>query len=396
MSVYLDHAASTPVRAEATDAYLAAAEVCGNASSLHSAGRRARKLLEEARERLAHTVGARPEQVVFTSGGTEADNLAVKGLFRGRRDQDPRRRRIVLPRIEHHAVLDTVEWLAEREGAQPVWLDVDATGRVDPASAQAAIAQAPDETALVSVMWANNEVGTLQPVAEVAAIAHEHGIPFHTDAVQAVGAVPVDFATSGVDALSLTGHKLGGPIGAGALVIKRGLPVVAQIHGGGQEQGLRSGTSNVPGVSGLSVAAQAAVDALPDSAARVAALRDALVAGVRRVVPDAQLSGAPLGEARLPGNAHLRFPGCEGDSLTYLLDAAGIECSTGSACQAGVPQASHVLLAMGIDPVDAHGALRFSVGHTSTMADVERLTAVIGEVVERARSAGLASVGAGR
>lgn len=396
MSVYLDHAATTPMRPEATEAYLAAAGACGNSSSLHTAGRATRRLLEEARERLARTLGARPEEIIFTGGGTEADNLALKGLFWGRRDQDSRRTRILLPRIEHHAVLDAAEWLAKHEGADLHWLEVDGIGRVLPAAAQAALAQAPEQIALVSLMFANNEVGTLQPVAEIAALARNYDIPVHTDAVQAVGAVPVHFGELGVDALSMSAHKLGGPLGVGALVLRRGLPVVPLLHGGGQEQGLRSGTVNVPGVSAMSLAAEVAVAALPSSAQRLAQLRDALVAGVRRVVPDAALSGAALGPGRLPGNAHLRFPGCEGDSLLYLLDAAGVECSTGSACQAGVPQASHVLLAMGIDPVDAYGALRFSLGHTSSMGDVERLIAVIGDVVERARTAGLASSGARR
>lgn len=384
------------MRPEAVAAYTEAALNCGNASALHSAGRRARRLAEEGRERLAAAMGARPPEVIFTSGGTEADNLAVQGIFRGRNAQDPRRTRLLLSSVEHHAVLDAAEFLAEHDGAELVWLGVDETGRVDVAAAAAAIAEAPERTALVSLMWANNEVGTVQPVAEIAALAHEHDIPVHSDAVQAVGAIPVDFAASGVDALSLSGHKFGGPLGIGALVMRRGLPCLPMLHGGGQEQGLRSGTLNVPGISSLSMAAAAACRQLAGEYERISRLRDDLVAGVLREVPDAVLSGAAPGPGRLPGNAHLRFTGCEGDSLLYLLDAAGVECSTGSACQAGVPQPSHVLLAMGIDDDDAHGALRFSLGHTSTRSDVDRLVAVIASVVERARNAGLASFGGAR
>ncbi|MFV0459592.1 MAG: cysteine desulfurase family protein [Actinomycetales bacterium] len=395
MTAYLDHAASTPIRPEALQAYTEAALACGNSSSVHSAGRRSRRLLEESRERLARAIGANPFEVVFTSGGTESDNLALKGIYRGRRGADPECRRILLSRVEHHAVLDAAEWLAEHEGAELVWLAVDAAGRVHPGEVAAALAQAPQRTALVSAMWANNEVGSISAIADIVAVAHEAAVPVHTDAVQAVGSVPVDVNACGVDALSLSGHKFGGPLGVGALVARRGLPLVPLLQGGGQEQGQRSGTVNVPGAVGLSVAAEVAVAALEDQSVRIAALRDLLLTGILARVPDAVVAGAPVGEGRLPGNAHVRFPGCEGDSLLYLLDAAGVECSTGSACQAGVPQPSHVLTAMGVPAESAHGALRFSLGHTSTEADVRQVLAVIGDVVERARTAGLASVGGG-
>jgi cysteine desulfurase len=238
-------------------------------------------------------------------------------------------------------------------------------------------------------MWANNEVGTLQPVDEVVALAAPHGIPVHTDAVQAIGAVPVDFAAAGVDALTLSGHKVGGPYGVGALVVRRELDVVALVHGGGQERDIRSGTIDTPAIAGLAAAVETSVKHLTEHAARVSALRDDLVRGVLREVPDAVVNGAlPVtGAERLPGNAHLSFPGCEGDSLLMLLDARGIECSTGSACSAGVPQPSHVLLAMGRGDEEARSSLRFSLGHTTTAADIAALVAAIGPCVERARAA---------
>lgn len=391
---YLDHAATTPMLDEAVAAMAAALARTGNASSLHSAGRRARREVEESRERIAAAVGARPSEVVFTTGGTESDNLAVKGLYWARRAADDRRRRVLVSAIEHHAVLDSARWLAEHEGAQVEVLPVDDVGRVRVAALRAALADDPGSVALVSVMWANNEVGTVNPVRELAAVAHEHGIPVHTDAVQAVGILPVDFAASGVDALTLTGHKLGGPYGAGALLLGREVPVMPLLHGGGQERDVRSGTLDTPAVVGLATAVELAVAQAPRRAVQIAGLRDDLVGKILANVPDATLNGDPGtdvldgGPSRLPGNAHLSFPGCEGDSLLMLLDAHGIECSTGSACTAGVAQPSHVLLAMGADEPTARGSLRFSLGHTTTSADVERVTAVIGQVVERARRAG--------
>ncbi|MGH8921028.1 MAG: cysteine desulfurase family protein, partial [Actinomycetes bacterium] len=366
----------------------------------HTAGRRSRREVEESRERIAAAVGARPSEVVLTTGGTESDNLAVKGLFWARRDADPRRRRVLVSALEHHAVLESAEWLHEHEGAEVELLPVDSYGRVHPDVLRAALLRAPDDVALVSVMWANNEVGTVNPIRELAATAHEFGVPLHTDAVQAVGILDVDFTASGVDALILTGHKLGGPYGAGALLLGREVALTPLLHGGGQERDVRSGTLDHPGIVGLATAVELAVADAPRRARVVAGLRDDLVGKVRATVPDATLNGDPGtgvvdgGPSRLPGNAHLSFPGCEGDSLLMLLDAQGIECSTGSACTAGVARPSHVLLAMGADEATARGSLRFSLGHTSTGADVEAVAAVIGQVVERARRAGQpASVG---
>jgi len=387
---YLDHAATTPMRPEAIAALSAALGDLGNASSLHASGRRARRTAEESRERFAAALGARPSEVVFTAGGTESDNLAVKGLFWARQAADSRRRRILASAVEHHAVLDTVEWLVAHEGAEVTWLEVDATGRVHPQTLRSALAAHPDDVAVASVMWANNEVGTVQPVAELAAVAHEFAVPFHTDAVQAVGQLPVDFTASGVDAMTVTGHKFGGPLGVGALLLAREAQCTPLLHGGGQERDVHSGTLNVPSIVGLSVAAEVAVRAQPESAVRLASLRDRLVRDVCAAVPDAVLNGHPV--HRLPGNAHFSFPGCEGDALLMLLDARGIECSTGSACSAGVARASHVLLAMGASQERARGSLRFSLGYPSTGEDVDVLVAAIGPVVDRARRAGLTTL----
>ena len=387
---YLDHAATTPMLPEAAEAMTAQLRLVGNPSSLHSAGRRARRVVEESRESLAAALGARPSEVLFTGGGTEADNLAVKGIYRARRAADRRRRRVLVSAVEHHAVLDSAHWLAAREGAEVEELPVDPAGRVQPQVLAEAIGRDPGSVALVSVMWANNEVGTVQPVADLVGVAAEHGVPVHSDAVQAVGQLPVDFAGSGLDAMTVTGHKFGGPLGVGALLARRELALEPVLHGGGQEREVRSGTLDTPAIAGLACAASVARARQPERTERLARLRDELVERVRRAVPDGVLNGeqefTPAG--RLPGNAHFSFPGCEGDSLLMLLDARGVECSTGSACSAGVPQPSHVLLAMGVPDELARGSLRFSLGHSSTRADVDALVEAIGPVVERARRAG--------
>jgi len=371
-----------------TEAVTAALSCAGNASSLHTAGRRARRVVEESRETLAAALGARPSEIVFCGSGTESDNLAVKGIWWARRAADPRRRRILASAVEHHAVLDAVEWLATHEGAVVDWLEVDAQGRLHPEVLQEAIERDPSDVALVTVMWANNEVGTVQPVRRLADLAHEHGIPLHSDAVQAVGQLPVDVAASGVDALTLTGHKFGGPLGVGALVLGRDVACVPLLHGGGQERDVRSGTLDTPAVAGLAVAATLAVERQPALHARLSGLRDDLVRRVCAALPDAVLNGPPVGGSgrdRLPGNAHFSFPGCEGDSLLLLLDARGVEVSTGSACSSGVARPSHVLLAMGAGEDEARSSLRFSLGHTSTAADVDALLDALPGVVERAR-----------
>jgi cysteine desulfurase len=389
--VYLDHAATTPMRPAAVEAMTAVLGTVGNASSLHTSGRAARRRIEESRELIAEKLGARPSEVIFTSGGTESDNLAVKGIYWARRDAEPRHRRIVTSEVEHHAVLDSVNWLVEHEGAQVTWLPTGSDGSVS-AAALRAVLQSHDDVALVSVMWANNEVGTVMPIAELAAVAAEFDVPMHSDAVQAVGQLPVDFTASGLSAMSVAAHKFGGPQAVGALLLRRDVSCVPLSHGGGQERDIRSGSPDVPGAVGMAAAIRIAVDGLEAGSARLRALRDRLVEGVLAEVDDVVVNGAR--ESRLPGNAHFTFRGCEGDALLMLLDANGIECSTGSACTAGVPQASHVLLAMGADAATARGSLRLSLGHTSVDADVDAVLQVLPAAVARARRAALAAAGA--
>ncbi|WP_092801286.1 cysteine desulfurase family protein [Rhodococcus globerulus] len=390
--VYLDHAATTPMTAAAIEAMTDIFTTVGNASSLHGSGRAARRRVEESRESIAACLGARPSEVIFTSGGTESDNLAVKGIFWARRDADPRRNRILASSVEHHAVLDTVEWLEKHEGAKVTWLPVDANGVVDPHTLRDELSVHADEVALVTIMWANNEVGTVMPILELAEISAEFEIPMHSDAVQAVAQLPVDFAASKLSALSIAAHKFGGPHGVGALLLGRQVPCVPLLHGGGHERDLRSGTPDTAGVVGMAAALRENTAHIDSSARELAELRDRLIEGVFRILPESVLNG-PTGSDRLPGNAHFTFPGCEGDSLLMLLDAAGIECSTGSACTAGVARASHVLIAMGVEPSTARGSLRFSLGHTSSVTDVDALIAALPQVVERARAAGLAGAG---
>jgi len=389
VTAYLDHAATTPMLPAALEALAEQSARVGNASSLHTSGRAARAVVEEARERIAGALGARPSEVVFTSGGTEADNLAVKGAWLARRAQDPALDGIVTSTIEHHAVLDPVEYLEQARGIPVTWLPVDRCGHIAVDDLRTALAGG--GVAVASVMWANNEVGTVQPVAELAAAAHDHGVPFHTDAVQAVAHLPVRFDESGADLMTVSAHKVGGPVGVGALLARRDAPLVPIAHGGGQERQVRSGTLPAAAIHAFAVALDEAVVARDVEAKRVLALRDRLIEGALALGAGITVSGCwSVGDAenRLPGNAHLLVPGCEGDSLLYLLDAAGVECSTGSACQAGVPQPSHVLLAMGYTESEARGALRLSFGHTSTDADVDAFLAALPGVVERARRAG--------
>jgi len=379
---------------EAIEAMTAQMAIVGNASSLHTSGRLGRRVVEESREAIAQDMGARPSEVLFTSGGTESDNLAVKGTFWARQDADPARVRILVSTVEHHAVLDCVDFLEAHEGAKVTWLEVDQVGRVAPETVRAAIETDPGSVALVSVMWANNEVGTIQPIAEIAAIAHEFGIPVHSDAVQAAGQVEVDFAGSGLDLLSISGHKIGGPQGVGALLARRDASLVPLTHGGGQERQLRSGSLDVPAIRGLAVAMRHTVANRAAGAQRLISLRDKLIRGAQDAGFGIQVTGAwepGDGILRLPGNAHLLVPGCDGDSLLYLLDAAGVQCSTGSACQAGVPQPSHVLLAMGMSEHKARGALRLTLGHTSTAADVDAFLQALPAAVERAQRAQVAT-----
>ena len=395
--VYLDHAATTDVLPAAIDAMVEQMRNGGNPSSLHATGRDARATVEYARERIARAIGADPAEVIFTSGGTEADNLAVKGIYWKRREEDPQRTRILVSSIEHHAVEETCEWLEKAEGAQLEWIPVDEHGSVNPQTVRELIEKNPEDVALVTVMWANNEVGTVQPIPEIAAIAAEYGIPVHSDAVQAFGAVPIDFHASRVATLAISGHKIGGPMGIGALVATRAVQLTPVLHGGGQERSVRSGTIDAPAIAGFAEAAVHSVENLPEESARIAALRNELVAAISALIPQAHLSGEnPLteeypGQKRLPGNAHFTFENAEGDTLLFLLDMQGISSSTGSACNAGVTRPSHVLMAMGMDEDTARSAQRFTLGHSTTGADIARLIAALPAAYEQAAKAGLSS-----
>lgn len=395
--VYLDHAATTDVLPAAIDAMVEQMRNGGNPSSLHAVGRDARATVEYARERIARAIGADPAEVIFTSGGTEADNLAVKGIYWKRREEDPQRTRILVSSIEHHAVEETCEWLEKAEGAQLEWIPVDEHGSVNPQTVRELIEKNPEDVALVTVMWANNEVGTVQPIPEIAAIAAEYGIPVHSDAVQAFGAVPIDFHASRVATLAISGHKIGGPMGIGALVATRAVQLTPVLHGGGQERSVRSGTIDAPAIAGFAEAAVHSVENLPEESARIAALRNELVAAISALIPQAHLSGEnPLteeypGQKRLPGNAHFTFENAEGDTLLFLLDMQGISSSTGSACNAGVTRPSHVLMAMGMDEDTARSAQRFTLGHSTTGDDIARLIAALPAAYEQAAKAGLSS-----
>ncbi|GAB3183835.1 cysteine desulfurase family protein [Nesterenkonia halophila] len=400
-SRYFDHAATTPMKPAALEALTAAlteaAPRLANPSSLHGSGRRARLAVDSARARLAAALGSDASEVILTSGGTEADNLALKGLYWHRRDQDPRRTRILLTGIEHHAVLDTAEWLQAHEGAELVFAPVDAEGIVDVEAFAARLAEAPEAIALATLMWANNEIGAIQPVAEIAARCAEHGVPLHTDAVQAfgsepAGAAPVDFAASGAATLAVSAHKIGGPVGVGALLVRRDVALTPVLHGGGQERDIRSGTLDVAGLSAFAVVAEEAVGTRAEETRRVAGLRDRLLEAVEGL-DGVQLRGPDprsRPERRLANNLHFTVDGAEGDSLLFMLDMAGFDTATGSACTAGVPRPSHVLLAMGLGEDVARGAQRFTLGHTTTEDDVEALIAALPEIVSRARAAGMA------
>jgi cysteine desulfurase len=380
--IYLDHAATTPMIPEAVEAMTRELTRVGNASSLHASGRSARRVVEESREAIAAQVGAQPAEVIFTSGGTESDNLAIKGAVWAGIESG--RRRVVTSAIEHHAVLDSVAWLGQSATAEVSYAEVDSDGRLNMSTLTSTV---DSETALVSVMWANNEVGALQPVRQIADLAAGYGAISHSDAVQAVGHVDVNFAASGLDLLSFTAHKLGGPYGIGALLARRKLRLAPILHGGGQERDVRSGTLDVAATAGFAAALDVAIKTRVQEEQRVRRLRRQLLNAVLAAVPWAIPYGPSQEADRLPGIANIGFPDCSADAILMLLDAAGIDCSTGSACSAGVSQPSHVLMAMGCREAAARSALRFSLGHTSTMADVRALAAALPEAVRRAKAA---------
>ncbi len=376
--VYLDHAATTPVDPEVAEAMARVyRDVHGNASSIYAEGQAARALVDEAREEVARAIGATPAEIVFTSGGTEADNLALRGALKARRGE---RDGLVTTAVEHHAVLDTARDLAEHAHVRLSVVAVDNEGRVDPSAIAAAI---DDRTALVSVMHANNEIGTLQPIAEIGALCRERGVAFHTDAVQTVGALAFDVRTLSVDLVSLNAHKFYGPKGVGALYVRRGTRIATMQTGGGQEKGRRTGTENVAGIVGLGVAMRLAVARRGEESSRLATLRDRLIAGVLGAVPDVVLTGHRT--ERLPNNASFIFRGTDGASLVMGLDLAGFAVSSGSACTSGDTEPSHVLQALGLDRETAKGSLRVSVGRSTSAGDVDGFLAALPEIVARVR-----------
>lgn len=374
-------------------AYTSALRFVGNPASTHGHGQRALEALEGARERIAHGVGSDAAELVLTGGGTESINLALKGAYWARQ-QGASRPVLLVADGEHHATIEAAEWLRDSQGAELVWLPLDAVGRLAPETLAAAIGTAgADRVALVSFLWANNEIGSVQDVAALTAVARAHGIPVHVDAVAALGQVAVDFKASGADFLSVSAHKIGGPVGVGALVVGRRAKLESLFHGGSQQRG-RSGTQDTAGAVGFAAALDEVLVAggnavLPEHVAHLEALRDRLVEGIRTVDPSAKLRGDATPAGRLPGNAHFTFPGCQGDSLVYLLDAAGVSVSVGSACRAGVAETSHVLLAIGIAEEEAAGALRFTLGSSSDTAEIDALLRALPGVLERARAAGL-------
>lgn len=389
MAVYLDHAATSPIRPEVLSLYVEQLQLVGNPSSVHTSGQTVRRALEEARESLAKSVDCNRNEIVFTSGGTESDNLAIKGLYWQRKAEDANRKVIISAYTEHHAVIDPIEWLAKHEGAEAIWLPVDERGVVDLVELKNILDERGAEIALISLMWANNETGVVTPIHEVTAIAAKHDVPVHSDAVAAFGHIPVSFKDSGLTALTFTAHKVGGPVGVGALVISRAAKLISVIHGGGQERGFRSGTLNAAGAKAFAKAAEIAIAELEEHAQLSQKLLQKLVSGVQAIAPTARFSRADA--PGLPNNAHFTFTGCSGDSLLFLLDQAKVCVSTGSACQAGVAAASHVLLAMGRSEAEASGCLRVTFGHGNDDACVDALLEALPAAYEAAKRAGLPS-----
>ena len=382
-SAYLDNAATTAMLPEALEVMYRESASVGNASSLHGAGRRARRVVEESREKLAAAVGAKPQEIIFTASGTEANNLAVKGLYWR---AGASKKAIVSTPIEHHAILDPLEWLEREQSVTLHMAEVDSHGTTKVDSIAQLLSEYQKEISFVTVMHSNNEVGALQPVAEIAAISREYEIPIHTDAVQSFGKVPLDFGKLGVSALTISGHKIGGPLGVAALVAKKDLELTPLLHGGGQERDVRSGTLHTPAIAAFATAAELSQQRLQINADRIRSMRERLINGVTAAVEDVKVNG---GENTLPGIAHFTFVGAEGDALLLLLDAQGVQCSTGSACSAGIAQPSHVLIAMGMAPKIARSSIRFSIGTTTSEKDIDKAISVISEVVSRARAAGV-------
>ena len=388
MKVFLDHASTTPLRKVAKEAMMSGLETAANPSSVHSMGQHTRNLLEDARDSIAKSLDCNRSEVIFNSGGTESDNQAIKGLY-WERNKTADRKLIISAKTEHHAVLDTIEWLEKHDGAEPVWIDVDQLGQIDFNQLRAVIATRHEEIALISLMWANNETGVITDIPSVCAIASEYSIPVHSDAIAACGHIPISFRDSGLAAMTVSGHKLGAPIGVAVLIVGRSIKLESLVHGGGQERAMRSGTMNYPLAMAMAAALEEATEELDWREAELGNLRDYLESEVERLIPEVEIT--VKGTNRLPDNSHMIFPGCQGDSLLFLLDIAGVEVSTGSACQAGVIGPSHVLLAMGKTEDQANGCLRITLGYNSTKADVDKFLSAIVEAYIGAKRAGLSA-----
>lgn len=387
MPVYLDHAATSPIRASVLALYVATLSEIGNPASVHSFGQHSRQILEQAREEIAKAINCDRNEVIFTSGGTESDNLAIKGIYWDVNSKDPSKNVIISAAAEHHAVLDAINWLVDSQSAELYLIPSDNQGVLDIAALESYLEQNASRVALVSVMWANNEIGVIHPISEITKIAKSYKIPVHSDAIAALGHIPVDFAESGLAAMTITGHKLGGPVGSGALILRRDQKLTPVNHGGGQERNLRSGTPDASSAAALALTITEAVSEQGELAARHKIMTERLIAGVKQISDDVVVSAEKA--PRLPNNAHFRFPGCLGDSLLFLLDSDGVSISTGSACTAGVNGPSHVVLSLGASNDEAMGTLRITLGHSTKDQDIEAFLKALPKAYEGAKNAGL-------
>ena len=387
MSVYLDHAATSPIRSSVLELYVATLSEIGNPASVHSFGQRSRQILEQAREDIAQAIGCDRNEVIFTSGGTESDNLAIKGIYWDANSKNPNKNVIVSAAAEHHAVLDAINWLVDSQNAELYLIPSDDQGTLDLSALANFLEKNASKVALVSVMWANNEIGVIHPIAEITKLASSYQIPVHSDAIAALGHIPVNFAESGLSAMTITGHKLGGPVGSGALILRRDQKLTPVNHGGGQERNLRSGTPDASSAAALALTITEAVSEQEQLAAKHTLMTQRLVFGVRQIAQDVIVSSEKA--PKLPNNAHFRFPGCLGDSLLFLLDSYGVSISTGSACTAGVSGPSHVVLSLGASNDESMGTLRITLGHTTQDRDIDAFLEALPKAYEGAKKAGL-------
>jgi cysteine desulfurase len=387
MPVYLDHAATSPIRASVLELYISTLSEIGNPASVHSFGQHSRQILEQAREEIAKAINCDRNEVIFTSGGTESDNLAIKGIYWDVNSKDPSKNVIISAAAEHHAVLDAINWLVDSQNAELYLIPSDDQGVLDIAALERYLEQNASRVALISVMWANNEIGVIHPISEITKIAKVYSIPVHSDAIAALGHIPVDFAESGLAAMTITGHKLGGPVGSGALILRRDQKLTPVNHGGGQERNLRSGTPDASSAAALALTITEAVSEQEDLAQKHQIMTQRLIAGVKQIASDVIVSAENA--QRLPNNVHFRFPGCLGDSLLFLLDSDGVSISTGSACTAGVSGPSHVVLSLGASNDEAMGTLRITLGHSTKDQDIDAFLEAFPKAYQGAKKAGL-------